>query len=302
MQLLNFKENLIAQNIEVLENEPMKNHTTFKIGGNADLFVKVKSKSELTKTLELAKENEVPFLILGKGSNLLVSDNGIEGAVISVLGLNEISVNQNEISCGAGANLSEVCIKARDNGLTGLEFAYGIPGSVGGAVYMNAGAYGGEMANVLSFATCVFSDGTEKTFSLKEMQLGYRTSAFQKNNAIVTEVKLVLKKGEIKEISALMDDFLGRRKDKQPLNFPSAGSTFKRPQNSFAGMLIQRSGLMGKTIGGAMVSTKHAGFVVNSANASCKDVLELIDFVKKTVLKDSGISLEPEVIFVGRKM
>lgn len=301
MQLNNLSDRLNEYKIEYICNEPMSRHTTFKIGGNADIFVKVKSEQELKTVIRLAKEFDVPYFILGKGSNLLVSDKGIDGLVISLDGIDGIAVDGDEIVCGAGASLKNVCLAARDASLSGLEFAYGIPGSVGGALYMNAGAYGGEMSQVTVSAVAIDDSENDINFSLADMKLGYRTSAFKNTNLIITKVKFKLNQGDVGEIKAKMDDFLTRRRDKQPLEFASAGSTFKRPEGYFAGALIEKNNLKGVTIGGAQVSRKHAGFVINTGNATCGDVSSLIKKVQDTVKAADGVHLEPEVIFVGRK-
>ncbi|MBP3627722.1 MAG: UDP-N-acetylmuramate dehydrogenase [Clostridia bacterium] len=300
MKLDLFKKALDEKGIEYKTLEPMKNHTSFKIGGKADIFLKVKDISSLKYAIFSAKENDVPVFILGKGSNLLVSDEGIEGAVISLLGLDEISAENDRISCAAGVPLSSLCRFARDNSLAGLEFAYGIPGSVGGAVYMNAGAYGGEMADVLESVTCMDKDGNICEISAKDMELGYRNSVFMKNGMIVLSAKLKLKSGKQEDITAAMEDYMNRRLSKQPLEYPSAGSTFKRPEGYFAGALIEENGLKGMSVGGAMVSEKHAGFVINYKNASCKDVKELINRISECVFENNGVKLQTEVIFVGR--
>lgn len=297
---MSFKQFCDENQIPLKENECMKNHTSFKIGGNADYFVNVCSLQQLKAVIKKVKELKMPYFILGKGSNLLVSDKGIEGAVISLLGLNEITVCDDKIEVGAGANLGSVCLKACENGLTGLEFAYGIPGSIGGALYMNAGAYGGEMSQVVESALCIDENGDEEIIDLTQMQLGYRTSAFKRNGKIVVSVKLKLQKGKSEEIRSKMEDFLGRRKAKQPLEYPSAGSTFKRPEGYFAGALIEKNGLKGFSVGGAVVSEKHAGFVINYNNAKAEDVKQLIQEVKNRVLTADGVELEPEIIFVGR--
>ena len=300
MKLDLFKNTLDEKGIEYNTLESMKNHTSFKIGGEADVFVKIKDASSLKTVLWSARENDVPVFILGKGSNILVSDEGIEGAVISLLGLDEISLEEDTITCGAGVVLSVLCRFARDNSLSGLEFAYGIPGSVGGAVYMNAGAYGGEMSNVLVSVTCMDKDGNICEISAKDMELGYRNSVFMKNGMIVLSAKLKLEKGNEKDITAAMEDYMNRRLSKQPLEYPSAGSTFKRPQGYFAGVLIEENELKGVSVGGAMVSEKHAGFVINYNNASCSDVKQLISHIAQRVLENNGVKLETEVIFVGR--
>ncbi len=301
MDFSSFIKKLEDKKIEYRENEVMSSHTTFKIGGTADAFVLPKDKEELKFTLNNAKNFGVPIFILGKGSNLLVSDKGIEGAVVSLSMLDGIKAEDNIITCGAGANLSAVCTVALKNGLSGLEFAYGIPGSVGGAVYMNAGAYGGEMSAVVIGAYCLDKDNNEIYIEKKDMDLSYRNSIFKNNGFVITEVVLELVKGNETEIKDKMNDLIKRRKEKQPLEYPSAGSTFKRPAGNFAGTLIEKNGLKGTKIGGAMVSKKHAGFIINFDNATSKDVEELIEKVKDTVMKNDGVLLEPEVITVGRR-
>lgn len=283
------------------KDEMMCNHTSFKIGGKADYFVECKSYDCLKAVLKAVKDKDMPYFILGKGSNLLVSDKGIRGVVISLCGLDEITVDGEYITAGAGVTLAKLCTAALDNSLTGLEFAYGIPGSVGGALYMNAGAYGGEMSQVVVSATVLDKNGEIKEIPLESMELSYRTSIFKTNGDIILAVKVLLKKGEKTEIKAKMDDFMTRRKDKQPLEYGSAGSTFKRPQGYFAGALIEQNNLKGATVGGAMVSEKHAGFVINYNNACACDVLTLMEKIKTTVLENNGVLLEPEVIFVGEK-
>ena len=301
MKLDNLISRLSELKIEYAKDEPMSRHTTFKIGGNADLLVKVKSIVELKTVLSLSKEFSTPCFVLGKGSNLLVSDKGIEGIVISLNGLDSVKIDGDMVICGAGASLRAVCIAVQKASLTGLEFAYGIPGTIGGALYMNAGAYGGEMSQVAVSATAMDCDGNEVELSLSDMQLGYRTSVFKNNALIVTSVTLKLKHGDAIKIKAAMDDFFGRRRDKQPLEYPSAGSTFKRPEGYFAGALIEQNNLKGVSVGGAQVSEKHAGFVINTGDATCEDVLCLIEKIKDTVKNTDGVELEPEVIFVGRK-
>ena len=301
MQLEAFKAALLKTNVEFLENENMSLHTTFKIGGAADVFIRVKSTEELENTLKLAKEYSVPYFILGKGSNLLVSDLGIEGAVISTKLLENIKVEGTRIVCQSGAHLSRLCTEALNSGLTGLEFAYGIPGSVGGALYMNAGAYGGEMSQVITGAYFINENLEREYITLKDMKLGYRTSIFKQNNAIITEIVFELETGDKAIIKQKMDELMQKRLDKQPLDYPSAGSTFKRPPDNFAGALIEKNGLKGVSFGGATVSEKHAGFVINKGNATASDVLGLIERIKQTVLKNDGVILEPEIIFKGRK-
>lgn len=300
MKLDSFLKELSKKGIDFAENEPMSRHTTFKIGGNADVLVTVKSTDELCFVLSAANKMSVPAFILGRGSNLLVSDSGIEGAVISLSGMDYIKAENNEIICGAGAPLLRVCLEALEKGLSGLEFAYGIPGSMGGALYMNAGAYGGEMSQAVKSAKCVDKSGKERIFKADEMQLGYRTSIFKKSEYIITEVTLTLQNGNAAEIKEKMDDFMCRRRDKQPLEFPSAGSTFKRPEGYFAGALIEKNGLKGAFVGDAEVSVKHAGFVINKGSATFEDVSALIKKIQDTVFENDGIRLETEVISVGK--
>jgi len=287
-------------NIEIKENENMAKHTSFKIGGNADIFALPKNTNELKMILCFAKSENIPVFVLGNGSNLLVSDKGIEGIVISTARLDGIEVNDNSIVCESGAVLSAVCNVALKNSLTGLEFAFGIPGTVGGGLYMNAGAYGGDMSQVVKGAFCLDFSGNEHYFTKEEMELSYRHSIFSKEKYVITKIEFELSKGDEKEISSKMQELIGKRKEKQPLEYPSAGSTFKRPEGNFAGTLIEKSGLKGFSVGGAEVSKKHAGFVINKGGATQSDVSLLIEKVKEKVLLDSGVALEPEVIFVGR--
>lgn len=282
-------------------NEPMSCHTSFKIGGAADIFISVSSANELSAVFKKCGELNIPRFIIGKGSNLLVSDLGLEGAVISLLGLNGISVSGEEITCGAGAALSDVCRAALRNSLTGLEFAYGIPGSIGGAVYMNAGAYGGEISGAVLSAECMTADGSTVKVEAKDMNFGYRKSVFKENGTTVISAVLRLQKGEKKEIEEKMEDYISRRKSKQPLEYPSAGSFFKRPEGYFAGALIEKNGLKGASVGGAQVSCKHAGFIINRGGATAADVMKLSRKVSDTVLAKDGVSLEREVIFIGRE-
>lgn len=277
----------------------MDKHTTFKIGGMSDCFVTPKDTKELIFVLKSAKRHLVPVFVLGKGSNILVSDKGIEGAVVSLVKMDAVKVKKNKITSECGANLSAVCIAAQKSGLSGLEFAYGIPGTVGGALFMNAGAYGGDMSGVVEGAYCLDENFNEIYLKKDEMDLSYRHSVFQKE-MIITKVVFSLEPGDKEVIFEKMDELIKRRKEKQPLEFPSAGSTFKRPEGNYAGTLIEKSGLKGARCGGAMVSEKHAGFIINYDNATAKDVKDLIIKVKDTVKNASGVLLEPEVIFVGR--
>lgn len=289
------------QNITVKQNEIMKNHTSFKIGGCCDYFVTPQNVCQLKAVISKASELKLPYFILGKGSNLLVSDKGIEGVVISLCGLDNITVNGEEITASAGVSVANLCVAALENGLSGLEFAYGIPGSVGGGLYMNAGAYGGEFSDTVIRAEYLTKDGQIKEINVNDMALGYRTSIFKTNGGVILSATFKLQKGEKAEIKAKMDDFLNRRKTKQPLEYPSAGSTFKRPVGYFAGALIEQNNLKGFSFGGAMVSEKHAGFVINYDNATAEDVKSLIKKVQEIIKENNGVELEPEVIFVGRK-
>lgn len=301
MQLEAFIAEVENKGISCVRGEPMARHTTFRIGGNADVFITVSKTEQLSFALKAARRYEVPVFCIGRGSNLLVSDKGIAGAVISLAGMNEITVEGDRIICGAGASLSALCVAARDASLSGLEFAFGIPGSVGGALFMNAGAYGGEMSQAVVSAECVGENGEYRTVELGEMELGYRTSIFKRGGLYITSVAVRLIPAERSEITAKMEELTARRKEKQPLEYPSAGSTFKRPEGHFAGALIEKNGLKGTCCGGARVSEKHAGFVINSGGASCNDVLGLIEKVQNTVLRNDGVMLEPEVLFVGRE-
>lgn len=300
MKFCDLEKYCIENNISFSLNEPMSLHTSFKIGGPADFFITVEDEKSLAELLKIIEINNIPLMVIGKGSNLLVSDKGIAGVVINITGLKSIELDGSNIIASAGAALSEVCRFAEENSLTGLEFAYGIPGSVGGGLYMNAGAYGGEMKDVVVSANYITTTGDFGSISAKDMKLGYRTSIFKDNNFIITSVKFALKTGNKDDITALMEDIISRRKAKQPLEYPSAGSTFKRPEGYFAGTLIEKNGLKGCTIGGASVSEKHAGFLINSNGASCEDVLNLIKKVQNVVYMADGVKLEPEVIFVGK--
>lgn len=303
LNLMDIFETLVSMTGEknVLLNEPMKNHTSFRTGGAADIFVSPDGKDSLKEIVKLFKEKNIPFYIFGNGSNMLVSDRGIEGAVIHIgNGFSSVEVNGNEITVGAGVLLSSVASTALENSLTGFEFASGIPGSFGGAVFMNAGAYGSEIKNVIKSVLVLDESFQLKELSKDEMELGYRSSVFQKKNYIILGGTIVLEKGNKDEILSRMNELNAKRREKQPLNFASAGSTFKRPEGYFAGKLIEDSGLKGKTVGGAQVSEKHAGFIVNTGDATTDDILNLIDFCKKTVYEKFGVIIEPEVRITGR--
>ena len=284
----------------ILSNEPMKKHTTFRIGGPADIFAAPESIEEIEAVCRFAKEEGIPLFVLGNGSNLLVADDGMDGIVLQIYkNYSGIEVRGNELIVKAGTLLSSTSRAALNEELTGFEFAGGIPGTFGGAVVMNAGAYGGEMVQVLKEVTVLTKEGEIKTLKAEELELGYRTSNVLKNEYVVLEGVIALKKGNKEEIKAKMDEYALARKTKQPLEYPSAGSTFKRPQGFFAAKLIEDAGLKGVSVGGAMVSEKHSGFVVNTGNATAKDVCMLTDMVKDKVKQQSGVDLELEVIKLG---
>ena len=285
---------------EARRYEPMSKHTSFKIGGNADVYIKVNNLSKLSTILKECQASDVDYMILGNGSNLLVSDDGLRGVVIRLDGdFRKITLlDDTTIFCGAGATLAYLCKFALNCGLSGLEFAWGIPGTVGGAVFMNAGAYDGEMKDVVHSVSHISPSGEIGRTEKENMNFGYRTSVYRSNNMIITGVTLKLKKGNPDEIRAKMDDYMSRRSTKQPLEYPSAGSVFKRPEGNFAGALIEQCGLKGKTCGGAQVSEKHAGFIINKSNATSKDVRDLIGEIQKTVSEKTGYSLECELIIL----
>ena len=280
-------------------DEPMKSHTTFKIGGNADVYIDV-AKDEISDIISLSDEENVPYTIIGNGSNILVGDKGIRGVTISIgKRMSDIKVDGTVIVAEAGALLSRTAATALDNSLSGMEFASGIPGSVGGAVLMNAGAYGGEMKDIIESVEVLTPKGVVEVYTVSDLDLSYRHSKLMETGGIVLSATLRLEEGSTEEIKATMQELNGRRVDKQPLNFPSAGSTFKRPEGYFAGKLIQDAGLRGYRVGGAMVSDKHCGFVVNTGGATASDVRNLIDDVSSKVYEDAKVKLEPEVRFIG---
>ena len=288
---------LLTQNrIPYREQEPLSNHTTFKIGGPCPLYVLPENREQLSVLLNALRKMQQEFLVIGNGSNLLVSDQGTQMVVIRLSGeFARIQSVENKLIAGGGAQLAALCKKAAELSLTGLEFAYGIPGSIGGAVYMNAGAYGGEMKDVLEYVQVMDLRGNIRELTLEDLQMGYRTSALQHQTGVLIQAVFRLSPGNREEIQAKMEDILGRRKEKQPLEYPSAGSTFKRPQGAYAAALIEECGLKGQRVGGAMVSPKHSGFLINYDHATCKDVEELIALVQKTVRIQTGFSLECEV-------
>ena len=286
---------------EVKYNEPLSLHTTFRVGGNCRAFIELASDIAVIELIRAANDMGVRYFVLGNGSNVLFDDCGYNGVIFHIGNLmSKIELHEeNNVRASAGAGLNRLCTFALDNSLAGLEFAYGIPGSVGGAVFMNAGAYGGEIKDVIKSVEVVdCKDGKPYIFKVGELDMSYRQTSFMKNGMIVLGGVFELKKGSRAEIKARMDELMSRRKDKQPLEYPSAGSTFKRPEGKFAGKLIQDSGLRGYTVGGAQVSEKHCGFIINRGGATSKDILSLISHIQDTVLEKTGSYLECEVRYI----
>lgn len=283
--------------VRYAENEPMSKHTTFKVGGNARVIAFPSEVRQAQKIIKFCHENGIRYLSVGNGSNLLVADGGINACVICFS--NEFSdvrlIGEDVIFAQSGASLMKLCRFALEHSLTGLEFAYGIPGSCGGAAFMNAGAYGGEMKDVLIRCEHIDKNGNAGALEKDELKLSYRHSAYYENGCTITGIYVKLKKGDKNSIKKRMNELLQRRRDKQPLEYPSAGSTFKRPEGYFAGALIEACDLKGKTVGGAQVSEKHAGFVINKGGATCRDILELCRQVSETVYKQKGVKLEMEI-------
>ena len=281
---------------EIKQDEPLSKFTTFKIGGAAAAVVTVNNVKELSEILSLCKQNNVQRMVIGNGSNLLVSDEGYEGIVIKLDGdFKNITIDGETIKCGSGVTLASLCKFARDNSLSGLEFAWGIPGTVGGAAFMNAGAYGGEMKNVVMSTSYINDDGAAGTYIGEENKFSYRYSIYSENNYVITGVTFKFKTDDPELIKERMDDYMSRRRSKQPLDYPSAGSVFKRPDGYFAGGLIEECGLKGYSIGGAQVSEKHAGFIINKGGATCSDVCKLVEHIQKTVKENKGVELECEI-------
>ena len=298
-----------APELELRRDEPMNRHTSFKVGGPAALMALPCSEGEAKAVVKTANELGIQPFFLGNGSNLLVSDRGTDRFVVKLSGRLEwgdVREVNRELMDWGGGSLSRLAAAALDRGLSGLEFAQGIPGSVGGGVYMNAGAYGGEIRQVVSSVTALDVDGTVRDFTAQECGFGYRKSVFSENRMLILKVRFALTQGDRAEIKAKMDDFAARRREKQPLEYPSAGSTFKRPapvdgQPVYAAALIQQCGLKGLTVGGAQVSEKHAGFVINRGGAACDDIVKLMAQVRERVFQETGITLEPEVRYLGRE-
>ena len=291
-----FKQKLLQAGIPFRENEPLAAHCTFKIGGPAQLFVQPQTEQQLCSVAALCKEQAVRYYLLGNGSNILFADEGFAGVVIDISALgSDIAVEGNMLTAGAGVRLVALCRAALEHGLSGLEFAYGIPGTVGGAVYMNAGAYGGEIKDVLTVVRYLTAEGKVVQASAAELDLSYRHSIFEENGGCILSAQFALQPGNAADIRAKMDELMAKRADKQPLDKPSAGSTFKRPAGAFAAALIDQCGLRGFRHGGAAVSDKHCGFVVNLGGATCADVLALCDEVRAIVKEKTGYELEKEI-------
>lgn len=285
---------------EVLFNEPMKKHTSFKIGGPVDVMIIPQNEEDLVNSVKLCREQDIEFYIMGNGSNLLVKDGGIRGVAIKINeGFNDIKIDGTKIYCQSGALLTAVSRRAFKQSLTGMEFANGIPGTIGGGVTMNAGAYGGELKDIIEKVRVLDKNNNIVEYTNQEMDFRYRGSKVVDEGLIVLGVEIILEQGDLSAIEVTMKDLTFRRTSKQPLELPSGGSTFKRPEGHFAGKLIEDSGLKGLIHGGAQVSEKHCGFVVNIDNASCKDVLGLISIIKKTVKDNFDVELEPEIKLIG---
>lgn len=301
LEVLHEELSQLLGNDELFWNEPLKDHTTFKIGGPADLFIMPRTLDELSETMQRIAKADVPLTILGSGSNVLVLDGGIQGVVVSLCHLKErLQCEGQSLLISAGFMLKDVSEFAYKNSLTGLEFAIGIPGTLGGAVFMNAGAYGGEMSQIVSKVRAVSLDGRINEYTLEELAFAYRHSRFHESHEIVAEVEMTLQPGEAQAILDTMNDLTERRMSKQPLEYASAGSTFKRPTGYYAGTLIEETGLKGLSCGDAEVSKKHAGFVVNKGTATASDVLTVIREVQQRVEQAHGVVLEPEVRIIGR--
>ncbi|HEK9102720.1 UDP-N-acetylmuramate dehydrogenase [Bacillus pfraonensis] len=294
--------NTVLPEEHVKQDEMLKNHTHIKVGGKADVFVQPTTYTEIQQVVQYATEHNIPITFLGNGSNVIIKDGGIRGITLSLTHITDITVNGQIIVAQSGAAIIDVSKVALEHSLTGLEFACGIPGSVGGALYMNAGAYGGEVAYVLTKAVVMTKEGELITLSKDDFDFGYRKSTFANNHYIILEATFELEKGEYAVIKAQMDDLTYKRESKQPLEYPSCGSVFKRPPNHFAGKLIQDSELQGTRIGGVEVSTKHAGFMVNVDNGTAQDYIDLIHFVQKTVKEKFGVTLEREVRIIGEDL
>jgi UDP-N-acetylmuramate dehydrogenase len=289
---------LTDNNIDFRKDECLKKYSSFQIGGKADYVVFPDSVEKLSALKKFLNEKDIKFFILGNGSNVIFSDMGFKGVIIKMSFLNKVEINQETVKAMAGMNLTKLCLIAAENGLSGLESCYGIPGSVGGGIFMNAGAYGGEISDYIQSVEYMDKSGAIKSFDKQNCKFSYRDSIFKNNKRIITGATFILKKGERRDILNNMQNILQKRKEKQPLGIPSAGSFFKRPEGSYASALIDRCGLKGLSVGGAKVSEKHAGFIVNAGNATCEDVKELAGKISRIVCEKTGVKLEKEVVFV----
>lgn len=302
-RIKNISEEAQMLGCTVETNAVLKNYTTFRIGGECPLLVKLNGEESFLRLIPLAEKLNVPYYIFGKGSNLIVDSDGING-VVFVVGkdFSEITRSRNVLTCQAGATLSKICLYALESSLAGLEFAYGIPGTLGGAVFMNAGAYGGEMKDVIVSVKAMDRSGNVKTYSPQELDLSYRHSRFTHSGEIIISAEIGFENGDKTEIKAKMDKLTEQRRSKQPLEFPSAGSTFKRPEGSYASLLIEQCGLKGVHVGDAEVSTKHSGFIINKGNADFSQLMELIELVRSTVKEKTGYVLECEPLIISDKI
>ena len=294
-----FREFYNKDNIKI--DEKLSSYVNFKVGGPADILLIPDSKEQVKKSIGICRENNIPVYVIGNGSNILVRDGGFRGVVISLKGVHNITVNDERIEAECGVMLKEVSDKAMENSLTGFEFACGIPGTIGGAVFMNAGAYDGEISHVIESAEVIDENCNIINLTNEELDFGYRSSLVMKKGYIVLSAVFKLKKGQVKTIKELVNDLTNKRESKQPLEYPSAGSTFKRPTGYFAGKLIQDAGLKGYSIGGAAVSEKHSGFVINKGNATAKDITDLIEHIQYEVKNQFGVDLHTEVRIIGEK-
>lgn len=293
------KKYLTDNNIPFLENESLKKHNTFKVGGNAKYVVMPADKISMAELIKFLRDEKINYYIIGRGSNVIFKDNGFDGVIIKTTNINEIKyISDTQLYCGCGVQLNILCKNLQEKSLKGLEFCYGIPGNVGGALYMNAGAYGGEISDAVFEVEYIDENSKIQRISASDCDFGYRHSIFQNKNWCITGCVFNMQLGDKNEILNFMEDIMQRRIDKQPLDKPSAGSSFKRPKGYFAAALIEQCGLKGYSIGGAQVSEKHSGFIVNSGNATCEDIIKLADYVEKVVFEKTGVSIEKEMIIV----
>lgn len=290
-------------NTAVEHNVSLKQYSSMKVGGECDVLVKPSCETDLAKLLMVCRSSKMPFFVLGKGTNVLFSDNGFHGVVILIGNeMGSITVEGNEMTAGAGATVNMICKTALENSLSGAENLYGIPGTAGGALYMNAGAFGSEMKDIVVSCRYIDENGNINEMNAEDMELDYRTSVFCKRNFVITSVTMQFENGDKEKIKARMDEVMQRRREKQPLEYPSCGSTFKRPKNGFAAQLIEECGLKGYSIGGAQVSEKHSGFVINKGGATSDDITKIVEHIKQTVLKNKGVELECEMIIADEGM